>query len=32
MAAIQWLTSFNEGMSAAKADKKLVFLDFFNPN
>ena len=32
MAEIKWLTSFDEGMSAAKAGKKLVFLDFFNPN
>jgi hypothetical protein len=32
MQAIQWLTSFSEGLSAAKAKNKPVFLDFFNPN
>ncbi len=32
MAAIQWITSFKEGMSIAKTKNKLVFLDFFNPN
>jgi hypothetical protein len=31
MPTINWLTSLNEGLSAAKAKNKLVFLDFFNP-
>ena len=31
MAQIEWLTSFNEGLKRAKSEKRLVFLDFFNP-
>ena len=30
--AINWITSFTEGLSKAKAENKLVLLDFFNPN
>jgi hypothetical protein len=32
MANIGWITSFEEGLLRAKAENKLVFLDFFNPN
>jgi hypothetical protein len=31
MPTINWLTSLDEGLSTARAKKKLVFLDFFNP-
>jgi hypothetical protein len=31
MAQIGWMTSFEEGMARAKADNRLVLLDFFNP-
>ncbi len=29
---IQWVTNFDEALARAKAEKKPVFLDFFNPN
>lgn len=29
---IQWITNFDEALARAKAEKKPVFLDFFNPN
>jgi hypothetical protein len=29
---IQWVTNFDEALARAKAENKLVFLDFFNPN
>lgn len=29
---IQWVTNFDEALARAQAEKKLVFLDFFNPN
>jgi hypothetical protein len=29
--AIQWLTSFDEGIARARGEGKLLFLDFFNP-
>lgn len=32
MEQIAWITSFDDGLARAKAEKKLVFLDFFNPN
>ena len=32
MENIGWITSFEEGLYRAKAENKLVFLDFFNPN
>jgi hypothetical protein len=32
MATIQWLTSYNDALAAAKAKNRFVFLDFFNPN
>ena len=32
MEKIEWITSFEEGLSRAKAANRLVFLDFFNPN
>jgi hypothetical protein len=32
MEGIGWITSFEEGLVRAKAENKLVFLDFFNPN
>ena len=32
MARINWGTSFAEGLAKAKAESKLVFADFFNPN
>lgn len=31
MTEINWLTSFDAGLSKAKADNKLVLVDFFNP-
>jgi uncharacterized protein YyaL (SSP411 family) len=30
--SINWLTSFEEGLKKAKAEDKLILLDFFNPN
>jgi hypothetical protein len=32
MGQIEWITSLDEGLARAKAENKLVFLDFFNPN
>jgi hypothetical protein len=32
MARINWITNFEEGLAKAKAEDKLVFTDFFNPN
>jgi len=32
MSQIGWITSFDEGLAKARAENKLVFLDFFNPN
>ena len=32
MEQIQWITSFQEGLARARDEKKLLFLDFFNPN
>lgn len=32
MEQIEWLTSFEDGLAKAKAENKMVFLDFFNPN
>jgi hypothetical protein len=29
---IQWASSFEEAMARAKAEKKPVFIEFFNPN
>lgn len=29
---IQWVPSFEEAMAKAKAEKKPVFIEFFNPN
>ncbi len=29
---IQWVTNFDEALARAKAEDKLVFLDFYNPN
>jgi hypothetical protein len=29
---IQWVTNFDEALARAKAEKKPVYLDFFNPN
>jgi hypothetical protein len=31
MAEIAWIESFEEGLAKARAEKKLVFADFFNP-
>lgn len=31
MSTINWITSFDEGLSAAKKSGKLIFADFFNP-
>ncbi len=31
MPEINWLTSFEAGLAQAKADDKLVLVDFFNP-
>lgn len=31
MAEIHWMTSFEGALAKAKADKKLVLADFFNP-
>lgn len=31
MTEINWLTSFDTGLGQAKADDKLVLVDFFNP-
>jgi hypothetical protein len=30
--AINWLTSFDEGLEKAKNEGRLILLDFFNPN
>jgi hypothetical protein len=32
MERIAWLDSFEEGLEMARADNKLVFADFLNPN
>lgn len=32
MEQIEWLTAFEDGLAKAKAEGKMVFLDFFNPN
>jgi hypothetical protein len=32
MERIAWMDSFEEGLEMARADNKLVFADFFNPN
>lgn len=32
MQQIDWITDYAAGLERAKADNKLVFLDFFNPN
>lgn len=32
MVAIQWIESFEEGLTQARKENKLVFADFFNPN
>ena len=31
MAQINWIESFDEGLSKARATDKLVFVDFFSP-
>ena len=31
MSAIQWIESFEEGLSNASTENKLIFADFFNP-
>jgi uncharacterized protein YyaL (SSP411 family) len=31
MAQINWLSSFDEALSKARAENKLVFTDFFSP-
>jgi len=31
MAQISWITSFEEGLAKARTEKKLAFVDFFNP-
>lgn len=28
---IQWVKDFNEALSRAKSENKLVFVDFYNP-
>ena len=30
--SINWIVSFKEGLNKAADEKKLVLLDFFNPN
>ena len=32
MTQIDWLDSLDRGLSRARGEDKLVFLDFFNPN
>jgi len=32
MPQINWITSYTEGLDKAKAENKLIFADFFNPN
>jgi len=32
MDTIKWITSYAEGLAKAKAENRLVFADFFNPN
>jgi hypothetical protein len=32
MEQIEWLTGFEDGLAKARAENKMVFLDFFNPN
>jgi len=29
---IQWVTNFDEALARATAEKKPIYLDFFNPN
>jgi hypothetical protein len=31
MSQIAWIESFEEGLSKARTENKLVFADFFNP-
>ena len=31
MAEITWITTFDDGLSRANAENKLVLVDFFNP-
>jgi hypothetical protein len=30
--SINWMTSFEEGLKKAKAEDKLLLVDFYNPN
>ncbi|SEM46043.1 hypothetical protein SAMN04489760_11681 [Syntrophus gentianae] len=30
--SINWMTSFEEGLLKARAEEKLLMVDFFNPN
>ncbi len=30
--SINWMTSFEEGLRKARAEEKLLMVDFFNPN
>jgi hypothetical protein len=32
MERIEWITSYQEGLDRARDEKKLLFMDFFNPN
>jgi len=32
MSQINWINDFNEGLSLARQQNKLAFVDFFNPN
>ncbi len=32
MEKIAWIESFEEGLQRARAENKLIFADFFNPN
>lgn len=32
MEQVNWMNSLDQGLSRARAERKLVFVDFFNPN
>ncbi len=32
MAKVQWIESYQDGLAKARAENRLIFADFFNPN